>query len=1113
MINDDYYQIFIDNLQGKEKLDIFKMITNQMETLGKEFLNETKFLDNKIYTILNYIKFKIVYEAQDFNNKNCTNIIAEKILRNKTIKQYIIENIEKQGQSIIGIINEVFTSDVLNVNDVDFFEVIYSKLNNYFCLYLLNIIYYILKQNLLIPILFNENLDLLLKTEYFRTLINSEFNKTSFEFSPKIKMSINYNKIVINNGLGVPQSQIYFNKIITYVNEEKNIKRYISNEDLLRKNYEDENTISEAIENYKNNLDRMENNIKVEMNKYDFFKNIYIQNNKEISNLLLNDYLKYFIIRYLEKNEVNCKNNDDIFKFLLIIVKIKISPANNYNYIFENSIEELVKIILFTEGYKNDINQLLDIFLEIKKYCINAEINMKKLFDENIIKYDISDVNKKHRIFVNITFFKIIESLSRILLLHSLDLIKNDKNKFYEYFHSFKSIEANLQKFNKKYYLYSREIYNIRSIIKIEESYKYNHEQFENNYEKIMNNLLQQSIYLYDNNYNNLYDFILNLNKIFDETFTDKNDEYINLLFFIFRQQYNTIFNEEIKIKLIEDFFKNPLLILKCKLFLSETLKNMKPEIYKEQKNNKITEENLINNFMNFNENKKLLKYNNLINIYNNIESKEFNELLLFTFETQCQSYFNSILNNNKNKYTKKCCTELLLKISLEYLKKAIKYLYEHTNNNDNNLLKLYAIAYLKSFCYFYVEINYNHFDKCNFDKINEVFNDESQNNKLIRNMRNIYIWRLYFKKFENFEQFQDFNFETKNVTIFNELLNKLVAEKEGNKSKYIFKESFITKECFENYKKISPIFQFIKIDNNINLDLSEIVQDFDTFYCSLVNKIVSYLYGNNKNLIYEKMTNIYKLTHDKINFENEGKILYRYLMNQELLENNILKKISNTPLKQEEFEILLYSFRFILNIQLNPNKCFYKDILKNNANQFINNNYIPGSFPLTNNFIKSYYDLEIKFQKREELGYYICKDCGFLYQVLPCTYPTIERIDPNGHVIGGRDHYLSKKDIRVFPDINELNKYNNGYSSSYVAKTLEQYKIEYVDQYISKKEKGIMKDYRLNDFESKNSARGLNLITYRFLNYILYSFLMGSYILNNLNDKEIENYLLASFF
>ena len=49
---------------------------------------------------------------------------------------------EKQVQSIKGLINEVFTSDVIEVNDVDFFEVIYSKLNNYFCLYLLNIIFY-----------------------------------------------------------------------------------------------------------------------------------------------------------------------------------------------------------------------------------------------------------------------------------------------------------------------------------------------------------------------------------------------------------------------------------------------------------------------------------------------------------------------------------------------------------------------------------------------------------------------------------------------------------------------------------------------------------------------------------------------------------------------------------------------------------------------------------------------------------------------------------------------------------------------------------------------------------------------------------------------------------
>ena len=53
-----------------------------------------------------------------------------------------------------------------------------------------------------------------------------------------------------------------------------------------------------------------------------------------------------------------------------------------------------------------------------------------------------------------------------------------------------------------------------------------------------MNNLLGQSAYSYKANYNNLYNSILELVKIFDETFKEKNNDYINLLFFIYNQQY-----------------------------------------------------------------------------------------------------------------------------------------------------------------------------------------------------------------------------------------------------------------------------------------------------------------------------------------------------------------------------------------------------------------------------------------------------------------------------------------------------------------------------------------------------------------------------------------------
>ncbi len=40
--------------------------------------------------------------------------------------------------------------------------------------------------------------------------------------------------------------------------------------------------------------------------------------------------------------------------------------------------------------------------------------------------------------------------------------------------------------------------------------------------------------------------------------------------------------NEDIKLRLIEYFFQNQLLIKKCKIFLSNSLKPLKPEVFNE---------------------------------------------------------------------------------------------------------------------------------------------------------------------------------------------------------------------------------------------------------------------------------------------------------------------------------------------------------------------------------------------------------------------------------------------------------------------------------------------------------------------------------------------------
>ena len=1116
LINDDYNQIFIGNLLGEQNLDIFKIVLNE-NLLGKEFIKESNFIDNNIYSILNYIKFNIINETNDFNIKNCIKIISEKIINNKHIKDLFLQNIEKQGESKRGIIKEVFTSDINEVNDVDFFEVINSKLKNYFSFYLLNIVYYTFKQNILIPILNNNEFEFFMKNEFFNELINKEFEKIKFNFEPRIRLNINANEITIYNGLLLPKSKLYIDKFLNYINEQV-IHRYITNEQLLRKNYIKEEKIREVINSYNNELDRLQDNSKNELNKpeYQFFKRIFFQDNNYIKELLLKDYLNYFIDKYLEKRQINLDINGSIIKILLIIIEVKLSQNNLLNYKFKYTIDEFIKIILYIEGYKDDIKNIFNILIDIQKYKDKFEECIIAILDEKIIKYEISERNKEYTKIVNIPLYNILESLIRSILLFSKDLIKINKNKFYEFFGYFKSFEAILQKINRKYYLFSKEIFNLRYIIKIEEAYKYNYEQFYNNYEIIMDNLLQQSIYIYNNNYNNLYKIILKLNEIFEKTFKDKNEEYINLLFFIFRQQNKIIYNEETKIKLIEDFFKNPLLIRKSKIFLSETLKDLKPEILNENSKKKEKDELLVKNFINLNNNKKLIKYKELFAIYNNIKSNEFNELLLYTFETQCQSYFMNILKNNDNKYTERTCKEMLLKVSFEYLKKAIQYLYEQININDNNLLKLLSIAYIKTYCYYYVEINYKYFDICNFDEINILFNDENEKNKLIRNMRNIYIWRIYYKKFENFEKFQNYDFEKKNIPIYKELINLLNSEKKKKNINYIFNQSFITIKSLENYQKISPqIHLFLEQnENTINFNFDDINQNFDFFYSILVNKILSYLYGNNKQFYVDKLKKIYELTKNKINLGEEGQKLYLYIMNEDLFEKEIIKKISEVPLNQEEFEILLYSFRFILNIQINNNNSFYNNLIKKNSFQFINNNFMPGTFALLNEFIKSYNDLVEKFQNRQKLGYYICINCGYLYEVGECTFPTVEGRCPNGHIIGGINHICSKKDIRVFHDMNELNNYkNNNDSNNFESKTLEEYKRDYVDKFLDKKAKGIMKDYRYNDFEKKYNVRNLNIITYRVLNFVLYSYLLGSFILDNLSFQEMRTFLIENLF
>ena len=363
--NDEFNQIFIDNLKGNENSDLFKIISPQNAQLSKDYIQKSNLVENKIYSVLNCIKFEVLNETKQANNANYLGYLAEKIIGNESIKSYIYKNLEKQENNMSDIINDIYISGYIEVNDIDFFEVINSKIGNYLFLSLLKLMYQGLKDNILSQILEGNNFDLFMKNEFFRNIILNYFTKS--EFKIRLKEGINSNKITIYNGLQLPQSKANLDKIITYVNETIN-QRYIDNENLLRK--ENENINLDINEEYQTQLDQFKNNILIELDNIEYFRVIFNQNDEKIKQLLLEDYFKYYIIKILgTKEKSNFITNEYMYSILLLIIKIKFGDEENYNnFEFKYDKEEFTKIILFTQGYKNDIINMIDIIVEQKNY-------------------------------------------------------------------------------------------------------------------------------------------------------------------------------------------------------------------------------------------------------------------------------------------------------------------------------------------------------------------------------------------------------------------------------------------------------------------------------------------------------------------------------------------------------------------------------------------------------------------------------------------------------------------------------------------------------------------------------------------------------------------------
>ena len=70
-------------------------------------------------------------------------------------------------------------------------------------------------------------------------------------------------------------------------------------------------------------------------------------------------------------------NERKVFYLIKIILSLKFG-GNVHSYKFNNSLDEFIQIILFTQGYDTEIKSLLQLFLNMKRYFQNINEEMIK---------------------------------------------------------------------------------------------------------------------------------------------------------------------------------------------------------------------------------------------------------------------------------------------------------------------------------------------------------------------------------------------------------------------------------------------------------------------------------------------------------------------------------------------------------------------------------------------------------------------------------------------------------------------------------------------------------------------------------------------------------------
>ena len=482
-------------------------------------------------------------------------------------------------------------------------------------------------------------------------------------------------------------------------------------------------------------------------------------------------------------------------------------------------------------------------------------------------------------------------------------------------------------------------------------------------------------------------------------------------------------------------------------------------------------------------------------------------ETLLYLFEKNILIYLNNIL------YDKKSAMETE---PLEILKQCIKFLetYIFKQKKDPSLLnkttKLFCLGYIKVYLYTFIcKFNENSFLFRNIKKIIEAYNEDSSLHKMIR----IYIYKILYNNYDidifidqkiidkfRLKEYRDFDYYIKNEELIN--LSKINYKIKTLKDDY-YEESY---KIIEKYKSKENKNNSIRQD----FDLEEF--GIDNFYAATYEILLSNLQNNN----YIKCNDFYKNICDPL-FRRE-KLLFKAIQlfydQKKYHEIKSFYKINSNNIKS-----LLFGYRYCLNEIYSRKKdgiyfSFYDDKFDFN---YLKEKYYPGN---DTKFSILYNEIINHFKIKSEEGCYVCLCENLYYHSIPSGFPGINNISMScpkckrniGSIKKGTEIKSVKREnyYRIFKNINEIEKIKQDSINIKRLKeinymTLEELKEKIIDK-SQEDEKGIFIGDKNNFKNEMKIVRNLSQISYRILNYILYSNLFFAKLITN--NKEFDKYL-----